>query len=85
MNLKPHNISSCVVIFYNSQRKELFNSLERLDLYFLKLNPKNQVQFLLYVSQTNDTKTLNRDILKSVITYIKATARFDRSLINLNQ
>ena len=71
--------------FYNSQRKELFNSLEKLDPYFLKLNPKNQVQFLLYGSQTNDTKTLNRDILKSVITYIKATARFDRPLINVNQ
>ena len=71
--------------FYNSQRKELFNSLEKLDPYFLKLNPKNQVQFLLYGSQTNDTKTYNRDILKSVITYIKATARFDRPLINVNQ
>ena len=71
--------------FYNSQRKELLNSLEKLDPYFLKLNPKNQVQFLLYGSQTNYTKTLNRDILKSVITYIKATARFDRPLINVNQ
>ena len=71
--------------FYNSQRKELFNSLEKLDSYFPKLNPKNQVQFLLYGSQTNDTKTLNCDILKNVITYIKATARFDKPLINVNQ
>ena len=71
--------------FYNCQRKELFNSLEKLDPYFLKLNPKNLVQFLLYGSQTNDTKTLNRDILESVITYIKTTARFDRPLINVNQ
>ena len=71
--------------FYNSQRKELFNSLKKLDPYLPKLNPKNQVQFLLYGFQTNDTKTLNCDILKNVITYIKATARFDRPLINVNQ
>ena len=37
------------------------------------------------MTQTNDTKTLNRDILKSVTTYIKATAQFDRPLINVNQ
>ena len=77
MKLKPQNISS--------QRKELFNSLEKLDPYFPKLNPKKQVQFLLYGSQANDTRTLNCDILKNVITFIKATARFGRPMINVNQ
>ena len=33
--------------FYSAQRKELFKSLEKLDPYFLKLNPKNQVLVLL--------------------------------------
>ena len=71
--------------FYSAQRKELFKSLEKLDPYFLKLNPKNQVLVLLYGSQINDSKSFNRDILKNVIIYIKATARFDRPLINVNQ
>ena len=31
--------------FYSAQRKDLFKSLEKLDPYFLKLNPKNQVLF----------------------------------------
>ena len=68
--------------FYSAQRKELFKSLEKLDPYFLKLNPKNQVLLLLYGSFV---VSFNRDILKNVIIYIKVTARFDRSLINVNQ
>ena len=71
--------------FYSAQRKELVKSREKLDPYFLKLNPKNQVLVLLYGSQINDSKSFNRDILKNVIIYIKATARFDRPLINVNQ
>ena len=71
--------------FYSAQRKELFKSLEKLDPYFLKLNPKNQGLVLLYGSQINDSKSFNRDILKNVIIYIKATARFDRPLINVKQ
>ena len=71
--------------FYSAQRKELFKSLEKLDPYFLKLNPKNQVLALLYGSQINDSKSFNRDILKNVIIYIKATAQFARPLINVNQ
>ena len=53
--------------FYSAQRKELFKSLEKFDPYFLKLNPKNQVLVLLYGSQTNVSKSFNRDILKNVI------------------
>ena len=53
--------------FYSAQRKELFKSLEKLDPYFLKLNPKNQVLVLLYGSQISDSKSFNRDILKNVI------------------
>ena len=71
--------------FYSAQRKELFKSLEKLDPYFLKLNAKNQVLVLLYGSQIKDSKSFNHDILKNVIIYIKATARFDRPLISVNQ
>ena len=71
--------------FYCAQRKELFKSLEKLDPYILKLNPKNQVLALLCGSQINYSKSFNHDILKNIIIYIKATARFDRPLINVNQ
>ena len=53
-----------------------------MDPHFLELNPKKQVLVLLYGSQINDSKSFNHDILKNVITFIKATARFDRPLIN---
>ena len=68
--------------FFSAQRKELFKSLEKMDPHFLELNPKKQVLVLLYGSQINDSKSFNHDILKNVITFIKATARFDRPLIN---
>ena len=57
--------------FYSAQRKELFKSLEKLDPYFLKLNPKNLVLVLLYGSQINDSKSFNRDILENVIITLK--------------
>ena len=68
--------------FYCAQRKELFKSLAKPKK---KLNPKDQVLVLSYGSQINDSKSFNRDIFKNVIIYIKATARFDRPLINVNQ
>ena len=67
---------------YSTQRLELFESLKKTDSIFLNLNEKGQVNTLLYGSQTNDSKCVNQEILKLVITYIKATTRFDRSLIS---
>ena len=67
---------------YSIQRLELFESLSKVDSSFLNLNEKDQVNTLLYGSQTNDSKCANQEILKFVITYIKATTRFDRSLIS---
>ena len=57
---------------YNTQRLESF----------CNLNEKDQVTTLLYGSQTNDSKCANQEILTFVITYIKATTRFSRPLIN---
>ena len=67
---------------YSTQRLKLFESLKKADSIFLNLNEKGQVNTLLYGSQTNDSKCVNQEILKLVITYIKATTRFDRSLIS---
>ena len=41
-----------------------------------------QANTLFHGSQTNDSKCTNQEILKFVIAYIKATTRFDRSLIS---
>ena len=65
--------------FYSTQRLELFENLNKVGF---NLNENNQVNTLLYGSQTNDSKCANQEILKLVIAYIKATARFDRSLIS---
>ena len=67
---------------YNTQRLELFENLKKIDSSFFNLNEKYQVTTLLYGSQTNDSKCASQEILKFVITYIKATTRFDRPLIN---
>ena len=66
---------------YSTQRLGLEN-LEKVDPNFLSLSAKNQVFILLYGSQTSNSKTLNQEILKNVISYLKASTRFDRPLIN---
>ena len=73
---------SCVFFLYNTQRLELFENLKKIDSSFCNLNEKDQVFTLLYGSQTNDSECANQEIFKFVITYIKATIRFDRPLIN---
>ena len=60
---------------YSTQRLELFESLKKVDSNFLNLNEKDQVNTLLCGSQTNDSKCVNQEILKFVITYIKANTR----------
>ena len=67
---------------YSTQRLELFESLKKVDSNFLNLNEKDQVNTLLYGSQTNDSKCANQEILKFAITCIEDNTRFDRSLIS---
>ena len=63
--------------FYSTQRLELFENLEKVEP-----NAKNQVLILLYGSQNNNSESLNQEILENVISYLKATTRFDRPLID---
>ena len=65
---------------YSFQRKELFEKLEKLYPNISTLSQKDQVNVLLYGSQNDDSKSLNQDIIKHVITFIKATARFGKPL-----
>ena len=67
--------------FYSTQRLELFGNLKKVDSNFFSLNEKDQVNTLLCGSQANDSKCANQEILKFVIAYIKASTRFDRSLV----
>ena len=55
---------------------------KKVDSNFFNLNERDKVNTLLYGSQTDDSKCFHREILKFVIAYIKATTRFDRSLIS---
>jgi len=66
---------------YSSQRKELFEKLEKLDPNILSLSKKDQVNVLLYGLQNDNSKSLNQDIIKHVVNYIKATGRFEKPLI----
>ena len=68
--------------FYSTQRLELFEKLKKVHSNFFNLNEKDQVNALLYGSQTNDSKCANQEVLKFVIVYVKASTRFDRSLIS---
>ena len=68
--------------FYSTQRLELFENLEKVEPNFLSLSAKNQVLILLYGSRTNNSANLNQEILKNAISYLKATTRFDKPLID---
>ena len=68
--------------FYRTQRLELFENLKKVSSIFFNINEKDQANTSLYGSQTNDSKCANQKLLKFIIAYIKATTRFDRSLIS---
>ena len=70
---------------FSNSRAELFENLENIEPNFLNFSAKEKIQFLLYGSQSINSKSINQEILKFVINYIKATGRFDRPLINRNQ
>ena len=58
--------------FCSTQRLEFLENLEKVEPNFVSLSAKNEVLILLYVSRTN-SENLNQDILKNVISYLKAT------------
>ena len=73
---KQQNISSCVVIFTVLKDYSFLKALMKTNLN------EDQVNTLLYGSQTNNSKRVNQEILKFVIACMKATTRFGRSLIS---
>ena len=69
--------------FDSTQKVELFENLEEVDLSFLSSNAKNQVFIVFYGSQTNNSKSLNHRILKNLISYLKEFTHFDRLLLKI--
>ena len=57
--------------FYSTQRFELFNSIKKIDLSFTQIDTKEQVNILLYVYPPNKSTSLNQDIIKFVINFLK--------------
>ena len=51
----------------------------------LNINEKDQVNVLLYGYQIDKPKSFSQSILKNVISYVKATGRFDKPLISFRQ
>ena len=70
---------------YSALKLELFENLEKIDPNFLNLNEKDQVNVLLCGYQINKPKSFNQSILNNFITYVKATALFDKPLVSFKQ
>ena len=65
---------------FSTQRLEYFENLEKNEPNFL--SAKNQVLILLYDSQTNNYERLNQELLKNVVSYLKAIIRFDKPSVD---
>ena len=70
--------------FYSTQRWELSNNIIKVDLCFIQLNTKDQVNILLYDYPPNKSITLNQDIIMFVINFLKKYGLFDKPLISFN-
>ena len=70
--------------FYSSQRFELFDKCNKINLSFFKLSANDQVNILLYGYSSKKTISLNEDI-KLEINFLIESGRFDRPWISFNQ
>ena len=85
LKLKIMNISSCVADFYSIQIFELLNNINKTDLFYTQLCTKEQVNIQLHGYPLKKSNTLNQDIIKFVINFLKKSGRFDKPLILFNQ
>ena len=69
---------------FSTQRYELFDHLYRLDPSFSILKTKEKVAYLLYGSRSN-LSSLNKEVIKLVIKFLKSTDRFNKALIFFDQ
>ena len=85
LKLKILNISSCVANFYSIQIFELFNNINKTDVFYTQLYTKEQINIQLHVYPPKKSNTLNQDIIKFVINFLKKSGRFDKPLTSFNQ
>ena len=71
--------------FYSSQKLELFNKLNKINLSFFKLSANDPVNTLLYGYLSKKPISLKEDIIKLVINFLIESLRFDRPVISFNQ
>ena len=69
---------------FSTQRSKLFDYLYRLDPSFSKLHTTEKVANLLYGS-TNNSSSLNKEVIKLVIKFLKLTGPFNGSLLFFDQ
>ena len=67
---------------FSTQRSKLFDYLYRPDTSFSKINTKEKVAYLLYGSRSNSS-SLNKEVIKLVIKFLKSTGRFNKPLFFL--
>lgn len=85
LKLKIMNISSCVADFYSIQIFELLNNINKTDLFYTQLYTKEQVNIQLHGYPLKKSNTLNQDIIKFVINFLKKYDCFGKLLISFNQ
>ena len=71
--------------FDSNQRLEFSNNINKVDLFFIQFDTKEQVNILLYGYPPNKSNALNQDIIKFVINFLKKSGHFDKPLISFNQ
>ena len=71
--------------FYYIQRFEFSNNINKFDPSFTQLDTKEKVNILLYGYPPNKPNTLNQDVIKFVINFLKKSGSFDKPLISFNQ
>ena len=72
-------------LFYSIQRFELSHNINKVDPSFEQLDTKEQVNTFLYCYPHSKSNTLNQNIIKFVVNFLKKSRRFDKPLISLNQ
>ena len=75
-----HFLLSCHL--YSTQKSELFDWRQNVDLIFLNFQAKDRVLVLLHGSKTYNSKNFNGNIFTILINYFKTTSRFDKPIIS---
>ena len=71
--------------FYSVQKFEFSRNINKVVLSFTQLGTKEQVNIMLYGYPLNKSNTLNQDIIKFLINFIKKMVPLIKHLVSFNQ